>query len=126
MSLIDWVSAETNEHMGSLLDLTLLRCALPQEERAGLVLNCARRTTTVSSWGFREHGGPTRPLLLPQPLHHRLPSVPARMTVVGEQGREHRNMPPIGMAIWFVLPHDRSLVTMLKLLSFKAVTSVSR
>src|SRR6267143_7220698 len=27
----------------------------------GLVPNCARRTTTVSSWGFREHGGPTRP-----------------------------------------------------------------
>ena len=26
---------------------------------AGLVPNCARRTTTASSWGFREHGGPT-------------------------------------------------------------------
>ncbi len=29
--------------------------------RLGLVSNCARRTTTASSWGFREHGEPTRP-----------------------------------------------------------------
>ena len=27
----------------------------------GLVHNCARRTTTVSSWGFREQRGPARP-----------------------------------------------------------------
>src|SRR5712692_10781285 len=27
----------------------------------GLVPDCARRTTTVSPWGFREQGGPTRP-----------------------------------------------------------------
>ena len=31
----------------------------------GLVPYCARRTTTVSSWGFREHGEPTRPSLSP-------------------------------------------------------------
>ena len=31
----------------------------------GLVPNCARRTTTSSSWGFREHGGPTRPPIPP-------------------------------------------------------------
>ena len=30
---------------------------------SGLIPNCARRTTTASSRGFREHGGATRPPL---------------------------------------------------------------
>src|SRR6266850_8480912 len=37
--------------------------------------NCARRTTTASSWGFREHGEPTRlpPLTFPSfPIAHRI------------------------------------------------------
>jgi hypothetical protein len=37
--------------------------------RPGLVPNCARRTTTVSSWGFREHGEPTGPPLI-SPMPH--------------------------------------------------------
>jgi hypothetical protein len=51
----------------------------------GLVPNCARRTTTASSWAFREHGGPTRPpyrlyfhpsLLVPPPNPPKFPPNP--------------------------------------------------
>jgi len=50
------------------------RSLLPFKGWPGLVPNCARRTTTASSWGFREHGGPTRPSLPPFPAMGLLPA----------------------------------------------------
>ena len=46
--------------LGHTNDPTELAASSPRG-RPGWVPNCARRTTTASSWGFREHGEPTRP-----------------------------------------------------------------
>src|SRR5712692_4810647 len=63
----------------------------------GLVPDCARRTTTVSPWGFREQGGPTRPpsflivgeRLIPLRPSPRLPLKAVILPAIPRPGVEH-------------------------------------